>query len=364
MGASRSRSFSLLFAAVILVSGLALGGKAFAQQDAEKQVQRMNKRAMADYDSLEFELSRKSLMDAVSLLRSSGLDDAPVAAKTYMNLGVVYVAGFKDRNRGVQQFVQALKINPNLKLDPNIASPELEEVFDAARKQVGVSAPPTNPNPGTKPPPTGDNEPPPTSANDVKGLQHSPVDEACPGEPLTVKALVGSDVGARSVVLLYRPTGQADFVTVQMKNSGGADWVGAIPGDVIVDHPIQYFIEARDKRGKQLVCSGSAANPYIVTLAEVAPGTTVAHAPTTKKKKEEDKDHIQRLFAFVMPGFGFGYQPTGNKSEVAWQANTTGTGSPYQQAQVGKCPCGVVAPFHIGVELGAMVTRNFSLSLL
>jgi hypothetical protein len=363
MGASRSRSFSLLFAAVVLF-GLALGGKAFAQQDAEKQIQRMNKRAMADYDSLEFELSRKSLMDAVALLRSSGLDDSPVAAKTYMNLGVVYVAGFKDRNRGLQQFVQALKINPSLKLDPNIASPELEEVFDAARKQVGVSAPPTNPNTGTKPPPTGDNDLPPTSANDVKGLQHNPADEARAGEPLTVKALVGSDVGARSVALLYRPSGQADFVTVQMKSNGGADWIGVIPGDVIVDHPIQYFIEARDKRGKQLVSSGSAANPYIVTIAEVAPGTHIAHAPPPKKKKEEDKDHIQRLFAFVMPGFGFGYQPTGNKSEVAWQANTSGTGNAYQQAQVGKCPCGVVAPFHIGVELGAMITRHFSLSLL
>src|ERR1700679_510217 len=117
MGASRfarSRSFSLLFAAIILVFGPALGGTAFAQQDAEKQVQRMNKRAMADYDSLEFELSRKSLMDAVALLRSSGLADSPIAAKTYLNLGVVYVAGFKDRNRGLQQFVQALKINPSL----------------------------------------------------------------------------------------------------------------------------------------------------------------------------------------------------------------------------------------------------------
>jgi hypothetical protein len=256
----------------------------------------------------------------------------------------------------MQQFVQALKINPALKLDPSVASPELQEVFDAAVKQVGGGATP-------KPPEDDDTDVPPRPPNDnVKGLQHNPVDEARPGEPLTVKAQVGSDVGAKSVVVQYRPSGQADFVTVPMKQSG-ADWVAVIPGDAIGDHALQYYIEARDKKGKALVSAGSASNPYIITMAEAAPGTRIAHHEPPKKP--EDKDHFHRLFIFVMPGFGFGYAPSGTKSEVAYQLKGTPPNATFQQAAVGQCPpCGVVAPFHIGVELGGMITRHFSLSLL
>ena len=78
----------------------------------------MNKRAMDDYDSLEFESSRRTLQDAVQMLRANGLDETPLAAKTYANLGIVYINGFKDRNRGQQQFVNALKIAARLQARP------------------------------------------------------------------------------------------------------------------------------------------------------------------------------------------------------------------------------------------------------
>src|SRR3954452_6974842 len=83
-------------------------------QDVEKQVSRMNKKAMEDYDSLEFESARKTLIDAVAMLRANGLDETPLAAKVFLNLGVLYINGFKDRTRGQQQFVNALKIKPDI----------------------------------------------------------------------------------------------------------------------------------------------------------------------------------------------------------------------------------------------------------
>ena len=363
---SRFRTFGFGFwvAAICLV----LGGTAFAQQDVDKQVQRMNKRAMADYDNLEFDLARKTLFDAVSLLRQAGIDETPTAAKTYVNLGIVYVAGFKDRNRGLQQFVQALRIDPTLILDPAVASPELEEVWAAARKQAGLQrAPktkaPTPPPPPENPPDQG--EPPPTSAgtDEVKGLQHTPVEEARPGEPLTVKAQLGADVGAAKIFVLYRSSGQADYTAVPMKNVGGADWVAVIPGEVIADKPLQYYIEARDKKGRALINSGSAPSPYIITLAEVAPGARIVRRDESKK---EDGKKFHRLFVFVMPGFGIGYHPGGNVTEVAYQLKTDpSTNMPsYQRAAV-QSPGGVaIAPFHIAVEAGGMITRHFSLSLL
>src|SRR3954462_1213077 len=108
---------------LLLVSLLAAlaPGSASAQQDVEKQVSRMNKKAMEDYDSLEFDSARKTLIDAVAMLRANGLDETPLAAKVFVSLGAVYINGFKGRTRGQQQFVNALKIKNDIKLDPQIA---------------------------------------------------------------------------------------------------------------------------------------------------------------------------------------------------------------------------------------------------
>ncbi len=361
-GGSRGLRTKLLVALLGTVLAHALHTPlAFAQQDTEKRVQGMNKRAMADYDALEFEMSRKTLMDAVSLMRQAGIDETPTAARTYLNLGIVYVSGFKDRNRGMQQFIQALKINPALKIDPAVATPEIDEVFAAAKKQVGAGTPVKEP---TKEPDLPVERP---GSDDVKGLAHSPVDEAKPGEPLLIKAQLGTDAGASRVYVLYRVSGQADYTPIAMKHNGGGEWSAVIPGEEIQDRPIQYYLEARDRKGRVVIGSGSAPNPYIVTLAETAPGARIVHREdprTTSRKKEEDKNHFHRLFVFLMPGVGIGYHPAGNTTEVAWQKSDMVGGDPYKRASV-KEPGGVaLAPFHLSVEVGGMVTRHFSLSLI
>jgi hypothetical protein len=227
-------------------------------------VSRMNKKAMEDYDSLEFDSARKTLVDAVAMLRANGVDETPLAAKTYINLGIVYIAGFKDVNRGKQQFVNALKINPDAKLDPALATPELEEAFEAARKQAGVKrktpVTPPPPEPKKEPPPQPKKEPPPPppkheeppppppkheeppppeppakpepppepeppSPDEVKGLQHNPVDEVRPNQPILVKALLGNDVGATKLFLFFRGSGQEDYVSLAMKHTKGAEYV-------------------------------------------------------------------------------------------------------------------------------------------
>ncbi len=324
----------------------------------------MNKRAMSDYDALEFELARKTLMDAVSLLRQAGMDESSIAAKTYMNLGVVYVAGFKDRNRGMQQFVQALKVNSALKLDPAVASPELDEVFTAARKQVGGSG-----STSTSVPELDENDKP----NDAKGLQHVPADEARPGEPLLIKAQLGSDAGATKMFVLYRASGQSDYTTLPMKSGGGGEWSASIPGDVIEDRPLQYYVEARDKKGRVVLNSGSAPSPFIVTISEVAPGARIVRRDQPKSSKAQDPNHYHRMFLNVMPGFGFGVHPAGHTTEVAYQkycvtscdgaTPTVATVTKYRPAAVDHGGA-VVSPFHIAVELGGNITRNFSLSLM
>lgn len=373
---------------VVLLASAAVSSPARAE-DVDKQVQKMNKRAMDDYDSLEFESSRRTLLDAVQMLRANGLDETPLAAKTYANLGIVYINGFKDRNRGQQQFVNALKIQPDYKLDPTVATPELDEAFQAAEKQVArmggrpkpVTPPPQKPpqkppvveTPPEKPPePT---PPTPPSTEEVHGLQHTPVDESRPNAPIPVRAKLGSDVGATRVFLFFRGSGQEDFLSAPMKNTSGAEWVGVIPPDAVSGKSLQYYLEARDARGRAVANAGAGANPFIVVISDTAaPPTNVPEVDVEdplmkerlakKRKEEEHKSTRDHVFIFIMPGFGFGVEPAGNHTEVAWQFQTQGANAMrFIQQPVGSTGI-AVAPFHLAVELGYLITPKLSLSVL
>jgi hypothetical protein len=372
------RRLSSLGIAFIVVA--AIGSSPARAEDVEKQVQKMNKRAMDDYDSLEFESARRTLVDAVALLRANGLDETPLAAKTYANLGIVYVNGFRDRTRGQQQFVNALKITPSYRLDPALATPELDEAFKAAQKQVGkLGGAPPKPTPvgPPKPPPTP-TPPPPTPVTppeDVKGLQHTPVDESRPNAPVPVRAKLGSDLGATRVFLFFRGSGREDFLSVPMKHTSGAEWVGVIPAEAVQGKSLQYYVEARDARGRAVANSGNAPDPHIIALSESAPPPSnvpeidvedplMREKLAKKRAQEERKSTRDHLFIFVMPGFGFGVEPSGNHTEVAWQYQTAGANAmKYIQQPVGSTGI-AVAPFHLAAEVGYLITPRFSLSLL
>src|SRR5262249_54987386 len=130
-----ARVYTMLIAQLAI---LLMAARAPGDEGVEKQVRRLNRRAMAAYDALDFDSAKKTLLDAVALLRSNGLDATPQAARTYLNLGIVYVAGLKDQERGLEQFATALRLDPNLKLDPELASPELEQAFQSAEAEMAA----------------------------------------------------------------------------------------------------------------------------------------------------------------------------------------------------------------------------------
>ncbi len=365
----------------LVLAACTLASSEVRAEDVDKQVQKMNKRAMDDYDSLEFESSRRTLQDAVQMLRANGLDETPLAAKTYANLGIVYINGFKDRNRGQQQFVNALKIQPDYKLDPAVATPELDEAFHAAQKQIarmgGKPKPPEKPPVVETPPEKPPEKPPelPPTGEEIHGLVHMPVDESRPNTPIPVRAKLGSDVGATRVFLFFRGAGQGDFLSVPMKNSSGAEWVGVIPPDAVTGKSLQYYLEARDARGRAVVNAGSGASPFIVVISDTAAAPTnvpevdvedplMKERLAKKRKDEEHKSTRDHVFIFVMPGFGFGVEPAGNHTEVAYQFQTQGPhANTYVQQPVGSTGI-AVAPFHLAVEVGYLVTPRLSLSIL
>lgn len=349
--------------AVLLI---AIATPAWAEPDVLKQCDRLNKKAMEDYDALEFDSARQTLLNAVAKLRDAGQDETPTAARIYMNLGIVYIAGFKDKNRGVQQFVNALKIEPGAQLDPERATPELQEAFDQAVKQAGGGG-------GSKKPPK---KPPPEETHaDVKGLQHNPVDEGKAGIDVVIKAQLGADVPASRLFLFYRSGGQEDYISVPMQKSGG-DWAGTIPGEAMEGKAVQYYLEARDSRGRPVMGgNANAASPYIISVVEGKGPSTVdvdVEDPLAKQRKKKhgggDEEEagpkegrgFGRIFINVMGGVAFGFAPAGTNAEVAYRYDQTSM--QYVQLPVDAPGGFVYQPLHLAGELGVNITRHVAVS--
>ncbi|HTA20490.1 MAG TPA: tetratricopeptide repeat protein, partial [Polyangia bacterium] len=111
---------------------------AHAQSDeAIDKVTKMNKKAVEEYENLNFEESRKILKEALDYCAQNGLDKHPVKARTHIHLGIVILAGFKQREVAIKQFRKALEIQPDIKLTKSLANPEVQEAFDEAVAGMG-----------------------------------------------------------------------------------------------------------------------------------------------------------------------------------------------------------------------------------
>ncbi|HEY3357612.1 MAG TPA: hypothetical protein VGQ83_30450 [Polyangia bacterium] len=379
----RSRRVTLL-GAVVLV--LAAAAPAAAQDAATiKRLEQMNKRAMEDYDLLEFDSARKTLTDAVALVRSSGLEEGghPIAAKTYLNLGVVYIGGFKDKDRGRMQFVRGLKVRPDAKLDGALATPELQEVFNDALKEVGKGRKPEPPKPEPPKP-----KPEPEPSGKVEGLVHEPVNEARAGFPIVVKAELGAEINAAKVLLFYRGTGREDYVLADMAKNKKGVYTGQIPADAVQGKVLQYYIEVRDTRGRPLIANGSSGSPNIISVLEAAAGDgsnpdgrvggddeDPLKAARIKKQREQEQPPtgptIRGRRFWLTVGFGTGFGLATGNSECAWNEGgqpdgknysgycVTWTGSKATPIKTGFAS----APMHLSPELGFYLGERFALSV-
>jgi hypothetical protein len=127
-----------LFCTFALVSqaGEARAAKGGKGGDTVSKVVEINKQALSQIQEGKFDAARDALWNAVTMLNDAGLAEHEISARTHIHLAAVYLTGFKDKSKAVRQFVMALKINPNIKITPQVDSPELTEAMDTARIQV------------------------------------------------------------------------------------------------------------------------------------------------------------------------------------------------------------------------------------
>jgi hypothetical protein len=296
--------------ACALVFGIPRGASA---QDgkAAKRVEDLNRAAMEEYDLAEVESARKTLGEAVALVKRSKLERHAVAAKTFMNVAIVLGGGLRDTPNAVAAMTAALAIDPSLKLDPGYKTPELQKVYDEAHAAVRRGSEPEGPE--------GEAEEEPEAA--VTGLKHTPIDEAGRGRVIPVQARVGGDLAVKQVLVFYRQQGAEDFVPVIMKGKG-TTYRAEIPAKATRGEAIHYYIEARHAGGKVLATIGNSGSPNIITIvagggAEEETGVDEENplAGVRKREAEESETRIgkgatparHKFFIGVSAGTGGGY---------------------------------------------------------
>ena len=129
---SRLRASPLLLCLVYvtpLVTATAVPGTARAEGEdaaALEKVTKLNKKAVDEYQNLNFEEARKALKAAIDICGQSGLENHPVTARTYIHLGIVTFTGFKQREEAARHFRDARAIVPDITPEPGLMTPEVE----------------------------------------------------------------------------------------------------------------------------------------------------------------------------------------------------------------------------------------------
>jgi hypothetical protein len=300
--------------------------EAQVRQAALARIKILNKKAMDEYDGLEFEAAKKILLEAIGVAESASVGKGPELVQTYMNLGIVYGAGISDRLNAVKYFTEAVKADPTVTLDAARSTPILEEMFKSAKDNAGTARTPKR----------------------GSGFRHTPVDEAPEGKAVRVRARVGADVSAAKILLYYRVGGE--FESVVMGEDRPGLFLGTIPGDRVTGKSLHYYLEAQGDGGERVAGHGTAANPNIIVVRPREGGPGPDPRPRPKRSRK-----VVSIAVMVGAGLGIVY---GGQSEHE-QPQVTGT-----DAFVDIKPGGAVAPFHLAPELSYHLSDNWHLSAL
>ena len=260
---------------VLLVSGR---GLAQTQAADLKRIEALRTRAIADYDALEFAGAQQGLEEALQAAGEAKLTQTPVAARLHAAMAAVWIGGMRDRYRGFQALLTALRLDPAMEIDPTVATPEMLELLQTARDAIVAQQAPT---PGGGPRAPGVS--PALPSRDVRGLVHERVDEAWAGFDIPMRCEVGPDVPATSVLLFYRPAGREEFATLTLEAQADG-WSGRIPDRDARGRYLHYYLEARDRRGRAVAQDGSAASPNLITMRGMNPRSPAA-TPTLSARR-------------------------------------------------------------------------------
>ena len=136
---SRFWSVPLLFlvAFVVLMAQAAPAHAQDANPDVLNKVTKLNKQALQAFQKRDYDSARDFLKEALDLCKSSGLEKHPIRARTEVHIGIVLIAGYKQRDAGITHFKKALEIQPDIQLTKSVSTKALQDAFEEASVGIG-----------------------------------------------------------------------------------------------------------------------------------------------------------------------------------------------------------------------------------
>lgn len=256
------RGFAARFA-LFLALGLALlfvAPSASAQNArVEGQATALQKKAMDDYLQTDFTKAQDKLEKAVRICE--GKCGPGLRARLHRDLAVVQIGGAIDKEKGINNFVEALKIDPGVALDPDIRTKDLDAALAEAKRRItGGAAPEAKPRPklGAGDQPEGD-------------FQHTPVPQQQVRTPIPIYVEYPGESQLVRVIARYKGFGMAEWKNVELTKMGDNGWGGLIPCADVQQGLARYFLTGFDANNDPVATAGDRNNPYKVQVTNDKP---------------------------------------------------------------------------------------------
>jgi hypothetical protein len=205
-----------------------------------------------------------------------------VLAKAWMYVGIVRGSGKSDQGGAKEAFQKALGIDPTVKLDAQLATPETQKTFnDLGGAGTAPAAPAATSAAAAAPP---------DDAGDKGGLKCTPaVRELQTRRPIPIEC--SSDEEVAAMELRYKPFGEDTWKSVKMKKVGEG-FQGEVPCDATGSAgTLKLYVRAKDATGESVDSFGSKAKPIEFTASETSSAEPLAYpgaeAPARCVAKEE-----------------------------------------------------------------------------
>ena len=166
----------------------------------------------------------------------------------------------------------------------------------------------------------------PDKTPEITTFKHMAVEEAPPGKPLDITAFV-PEKAKWQVKLFFRGPGAAKFESTEMQPRYN-ELVGRIPPQMMAGTSIQYYIEAKDQKGKIVARSGKSTSPNLVFIDASAKPRYYPDLTTDRSWDGAGTSHVshRKITPGGGPSVGWGrFSDTDSKKFKYVKWGTTGT---------------------------------------
>jgi tetratricopeptide (TPR) repeat protein len=196
----------------------------FAQRVPENSLDRLLEAAKNYYNNGEYERAISELEKALQYLKQLEQSDQ---VEAYKYLGFSYVA-FGNNAKAKVQFKKALRLDPNLELDPATVSPKIIKVFEEAKSEMAVKPPP---------PPAKKPKKPEAPVKEVSTFGATWRSCCLPGWGQMYK---GESSKGKKLMIAAGVTGGLSALSLIMRQSASEDYSNANPGQEMDDAYERY----------------------------------------------------------------------------------------------------------------------------